>query len=350
MTAATTLAAAEAAPPPAAPGARRTVRTTGLLVGLALLAVAVLASISVGAKQIPLDQVWHGLFEATGTENDHIVRGLRLPRTAIGVAVGAALGLAGAVMQTLTRNPLADPGLLGVNAGASAAVVTSISLLGVTSFTGYLWFAFAGAGVAAVAVNALGGSRAATPVRLALAGTAVNAALFGYVNGLQLWDLSALETMRHWSIGTLAGRRGDLLLPALPFLVAGALLALALARPLNAMALGDDTARSLGAHLGRTRVLSIVAITLLCGAATAVCGPIGFIGLMIPHAVRAFCGPDTRWLFPYCAVFAPVLLLGSDIVGRVLVPPYEIEVGVVTAFLGGLLFIQLVRRRKVAHL
>ncbi|MFI2239196.1 FecCD family ABC transporter permease [Streptomyces chrestomyceticus] len=335
---------------PAPPAGRRALRAGGLLLGLALLAVVVLVSIAVGAKAIPLDQVWHGLFESTGTADDRIVRELRLPRTALGVAAGAALGLAGAVMQSLTRNPLADPGLLGVNAGASAAVVTAISVLGITSFTGYLWFALAGAGVAAVLVNALGGSRAATPVRLALAGTAVNAALFGYVNGLQLTDLSALETMRHWSIGTLTGRRGDLLLTALPFLLAGAVLALAVARPLNAVALGEDTARSLGARLGRTRVLSIVAITLLSGAATAVCGPIGFIGLMIPHAVRAFCGPDNRWLFPYCAVFAPVLLLGSDIIGRVLVPPTEIEVGVVTAFFGGLLFIHLVRRRKVAQL
>lgn len=335
---------------PAPPAGRRVLRAGGLLLGLALLAVVVLVSIAVGAKAIPLDQVWHGLFESTGTADDRIVRELRLPRTALGVAAGAALGLAGAVMQSLTRNPLADPGLLGVNAGASAAVVTAISVLGTTSFTGYLWFALAGAGVAAVLVNALGGSRAATPVRLALAGTAVNAALFGYVNGLQLTDLGALETMRHWSIGTLTGRRGDLLLTALPFLLAGAVLALAVARPLNAVALGEDTARSLGARLGRTRVLSIVAITLLSGAATAVCGPIGFIGLMIPHAVRAFCGPDNRWLFPYCAVFAPVLLLGSDIIGRVLVPPAEIEVGVVTAFFGGLLFIHLVRRRKVAQL
>ncbi|MFF3275650.1 FecCD family ABC transporter permease [Streptomyces chrestomyceticus] len=335
---------------PAPPTGRPVLRAGGLLLGLALLAVVVLVSIAVGAKAIPLDQVWHGLFESTGTADDRIVRELRLPRTALGVAAGAALGLAGAVMQSLTRNPLADPGLLGVNAGASAAVVTAISVLGVTSFTGYLWFALSGAGVAAVLVNALGGSRAATPVRLALAGTAVNAALFGYVNGLQLTDLSALETMRHWSIGTLTGRRGDLLPTALPFLLAGAVLALAVARPLNAVALGEDTARSLGARLGRTRVLSIAAITLLSGAATAVCGPIGFIGLMIPHAVRAFCGPDNRWLFPYCAVFAPVLLLGSDIIGRVLVPPTEIEVGVVTAFFGGLLFIHLVRRRKVAQL
>lgn len=237
-----------------------------------------------------------------------------------------------------------------MNAGASAAVVTAISVLGITSFSGYLWFALAGAALAATAVNSLGGGRYATPVRLALAGTAVNAALFGYVNGLQLWDLSTLDAMRYWSVGTLAKRDAALLVTVAPLLVAGALLAFALARPLGAIALGEDHARALGTKVKRTRVLSVVAITLLCGGATAVCGPIGFIGLMIPHAARAFCGPDPRWLLPYCALYAPVLLLVSDVIGRIVVPPSEIEVGTVTAFLGGILFIHLVRRRKVAQL
>ncbi|MFC6884855.1 MULTISPECIES: FecCD family ABC transporter permease [Actinomadura] len=325
-------------------------RPAGLVLGVLLLAAVMAASLVVGARRIPLDEVWHGLFAAAGSENDAIVRDLRLPRTLIGAVAGAALGLAGAVMQTLTRNPLADPGLLGVNAGASAAVVTAIGVFGVTGFSGYLWFAFAGAGAAAFVVNLLGGSRAATPVRLALAGTAVNAALFGYVNGLQLTDTGTLDSMRHWSVGALDGRRGGLLAEALPFVLAGALLALALARSLDALALGDDSARSLGARVTRVRALSVVAITLLAGGATAVCGPIGFIGLMVPHAVRLFCGTDSRWLFPYSLVYAPTLLLASDIAGRVLTPPAEIEVGIVTAFAGGLLFIYLVRRGKAVHL
>jgi len=349
-----TLARAEGAavaPAPTGPPRTRTpLRTAGLLLGVALLAAAVALSLAVGTKQIPLDQVWSALLSPSATENDAIVRDLRLPRTLIGTAVGAALGLAGGVMQTLTRNPLADPGLLGVNAGASAAVVTAIAVLGITSFTGYLWFALAGAALAAVAVSALGGGRYATPVRLALAGTAVNAALFGYINGLQLWNLATLDAMRHWSVGTLAQRDAGLLFTVLPLLVAGALLALALARPLGAIALGDDHARALGTRVRLTRILAVVAVTLLCGAATAVCGPIGFVGLMIPHAARAFCGPDPRWLLPYCALYAPVLLLVSDVVGRVVVPPSEIDVGTVTAFLGGLLFIHLVRRRKVTQL
>ncbi|MEU0851423.1 iron chelate uptake ABC transporter family permease subunit [Streptomyces flaveolus] len=332
------------------PGLRVARPAGGLLLGVFLLVGAAALSLAVGARQIPLDQVWAALFDPSGTENDAIVRDLRLPRTLIGAAVGAALGLGGAVMQTLTRNPLADPGLLGVNAGASAAVVTAIGVLGITSFTGYLWFALAGAALAATAVNALGGGRWATPVRLALAGTAVNAALFGYVNGLSLWHLSTLDEMRFWSVGTLAKREVSLLLTVAPLLVAGALLAFALARPLGALALGEDHARALGTRVGRVRVLSVVAITLLCGGATAVCGPIGFIGLMIPHAARAFCGPDPRWMFPFCALYAPVLMLVSDVIGRVVMPPSEIEVGTVTAFLGGLLFIHLVRQRKVAQL
>lgn len=335
---------------PRAARKRPPLRTAGLLLGLALLLAATALSLAVGTQQIPLHQVWSGLFAPTGTENDAIVRDLRLPRTLTGVAVGAALGLGGGLMQTLTRNPLADPGLLGVNAGAAAAVVTAISVLGITSFTGYLWFALAGAALAATAVQALGGGRYATPVRLALAGTAVNAALFGYVNGLQQWDLGTLDEMRYWAVGTLAKRDAGLLLTVLPLLVAGAALALALARPLGALALGDDAARALGTRVRRTRVLSVVAITLLCGGATALCGPIGFVGLMIPHAARAFCGPDPRWLLPYCALYAPVLLLVSDVLGRIVAAPSEIEVGTVTAFLGGLLFIHLVRRRKATQL
>ncbi|MFD5055741.1 FecCD family ABC transporter permease [Streptomyces tendae] len=346
----TTVATATGAERAEKPGLRASRPAGGLLLGVFLLAGAAALSLAVGARQIPLDQVWAALSDPSGTENDAIVRDLRLPRTLIGAAVGAALGLGGAVMQTLTRNPLADPGLLGVNAGASAAVVTAIGVLGITSFTGYLWFALAGAALAATAVNALGGGRWATPVRLALAGTAVNAALFGYVNGLSLWHLSTLDEMRFWSVGTLAKREVSLLLIVAPLLVAGALLAFALARPLGALALGEDHARALGTRVRRVRVLSVVAITLLCGGATAVCGPIGFIGLMIPHAARAFCGPDPRWMFPFCALYAPVLMLVSDVIGRVVMPPSEIEVGTVTAFLGGLLFIHLVRQRKVAQL
>ncbi|MET9562030.1 FecCD family ABC transporter permease [Streptomyces tauricus] len=337
---------AETAP---APPRRRAVRAVGLVLSLAVLVLVALASIAVGAKELSLEQVWHGLFQDSGTYGDVVV-GERLSRTVLGLLVGAALGLAGAVLQALTRNPLADPGLLGINAGASAAVVTAITFFGVTSLNGYVWFAFAGAAVVGVLVFLLGGSRGATPVRLALAGTAISAALYGYLQAVMITDEAALGTMRFWTVGSLASATSDIIWQVLPFLVAGTVLALALARPLNAMAMGDDTARALGAHLNRTRALSMAAATVLCGAATAACGPIVFVGLMVPHVVRSFTGPDLRWILPYATVLSPVLLLGADVVGRVVARPAELQVGIVTAILGGPVFIFLVRRRRTAQL
>ncbi|MEU7179180.1 FecCD family ABC transporter permease [Streptomyces celluloflavus] len=343
-------AAAPAPVAPAAPRPRHLTRSAGLLAAVAVLAVITVLGIAVGAKQVPLDQVWHGLFHYSGSDTDVVVRDVRLPRTLLGLIVGAALGLAGTVMQALTRNPLADPGVLGVNAGASAAVVSAISFLGVTSLTGYVWFAFAGAAVVSVAVYVLGGTRNATPVRLALAGTALTAVLVGYINAVNLMDTAALDKMRFWTVGSLAAATMETVTGIAPFLAVGAVLALLIARPLNAVALGDDQAKALGARLTRTRVLSMAAVTLLCGGATAVCGPIVYVGLMVPHAVRAVTGPDMRWILPYSAVLSPVLLLGADILGRVVARPGELQVGIVTAVIGGPVFIYLVRRRRMSQL
>ncbi|ARF59356.1 FecCD family ABC transporter permease [Streptomyces gilvosporeus] len=340
---------ATTAPPPGAPRRRR-LTLAGLAVSVALLAAVTVLGIAVGAKQIPLDQVWHGLFHYSGSDTDVVIRDVRLPRTLLGVLVGAALGLAGTVMQALTRNPLADPGVLGINAGASAAVVTAISFLGITSLTGYVWFAFLGAAVVNVAVYVLGGTRGATPVRLALAGTALTAVLTGYLNAVNLLDNAALDKMRFWTVGSLATATMPTVTRIAPFLAVGAVLALLLARPLNALALGDDQARALGTGLMRTRVLAMLAITLLCGGATAVCGPIVYVGLMVPHAVRALTGPDMRWILPYSAVLSPVLLLGADVLGRVVARPGELQAGIVTALIGGPVFIYLVRRRRMAQL
>nr|WP_308011967.1 iron chelate uptake ABC transporter family permease subunit [Streptomyces acidipaludis] len=325
-------------------------RTAGLLLAVGLLLVVVAASIALGAKDIPLGQVGHGLFHATGTDNDVVVRELRVPRTLLGLLVGAALGLAGAAMQALTRNPLADPGLLGVNAGAAAAVVTAISFFGVSSTTGYVWWALGGAAVVSVLVYAVGGSRSATPVRLALAGTAVTALLQGVTSAVELTDHAALDRMRFWEVGSLAAANMTTVRQVAPFIAAGALLALASARALNAVALGDDTARALGARLTRTRAVVMLAVTLLCGGATAACGPIVFVGLMVPHVVRGVTGPDLRWILPYTAVLSPALLLGSDVLGRLVARPAELQVGIVTAVLGGPVFIALVRRRRMAEL
>ncbi|MCX5080806.1 FecCD family ABC transporter permease [Streptomyces sp. NPDC056121] len=333
----------------AAPPNRRAIRAVGLLGAVVVLLLLLVVSIAIGAKPLSVDQVWHGLFDDTGTFSDVVV-GERLARTLLGLLAGVALGLSGAVLQALTRNPLADPGLLGINMGASAAVVTAVSFFGVTSLTGYVWFAFLGAAAVGVLVYVLGGTRSATPVRLALAGTAISAALYGYLQAVMIMDNAALGKMRFWTVGSLVSADMSTIRQVLPFIAVGSVLALGLARPLNAMAMGDDTARALGANLNRTRALSMAAATLLCGAATAACGPIVFVGLMVPHVVRSFTGPDLRWILPFSAVLSPVLLLGADVLGRLVARPAEVQVGIVTAIIGGPVFIYLVRRRKVTQL
>ncbi|WP_411977168.1 iron chelate uptake ABC transporter family permease subunit [Streptomyces solicathayae] len=325
-------------------------RAVGLGVGVGILLLVCVLSIMVGAKPVPVGDVWHGLFQNSGVGNDVIVHDVRVPRTLLGLLVGVALGLSGAVMQGLTRNPLAEPGLLGVNAGAAAAVVSAIAFLGVSDVGDFVWFAFAGAAVVSVVVYVLGGSRSATPVRLALAGTAATAALYGYVNAVQLLNSAALDQLRFWTVGSLASADMATVRRVAPFILLGVVIALLIARPLNAMEMGDDTARALGANLNRTRLLAMLAVTLMCGAATAACGPIVFIGLMVPYLVRAITGPDMRWILPYAAVLSPVLLLGSDIVGRIVARPSELQVGIVTALVGGPVFIHLVRRKRMAKL
>jgi iron complex transport system permease protein len=327
-------------------------RVKGLAGGLVALVAVVLASLAVGAQSIPFEVVWEALWHGGGTEQAVVVRELRLPRTLLGLGVGAALGLAGALVQALTRNPLGDPGLLGVNAGASAAVVAAIAFLGIGDPRGYVWFAFAGALVTAVLVYALGtrGRGGATPVRLALAGTAVSAALGAFVSGVMMLDLHAFDTFRFWTVGSLAGRDLGILADLLPFLLAGIVLALALARPLNTIALGDEAARALGSKVGLIRVLGVVAVVLLSGSATASIGPVVFVGLAVPHVARVFTGPDQRWLMPYSMLLAAVLLLAADVLARIVASPGELEVGLVTAFVGAPVLIAIVRRARIAQL
>jgi iron complex transport system permease protein len=318
-----------------------------------LLLLACVASIAIGSKAIPLDGVWHAVFTPTATDDDIVVRSLRVPRTVLGLLVGAALGLAGALMQGHTRNPLADPGLLGVNAGAAFLVVIGLYVFDITALTGYVWFAFAGAFAASVAVFLLGsagGRGEATPVTLAVAGAAVSALLFGLTSAVILTDVRTLDAYRFWNVGSLAGRDPEIIAQVAPFLLVGALIALAGAPALNALSLGDDVARSLGHSVGRARVSGVVAITLLAGGATAACGPIAFLGLIVPHVVRSFTGPDHRWLLPASALSGAVLLLTADVIGRVVARPGELQVGIVLALIGAPFFIALVRRRKLAHL
>ena len=333
-----------------------TARGLGLAGSLAALAVVAALSIAIGTKSIPLTTVWDALDGAVTdparAEDLTIIQNLRIPRTLIGLAAGIALGLAGALMQALTRNPLADPGILGINAGAAAAVVLAIRVLGIGSLTGYIWFAFAGAAAAFVVVYLLGsrGRSGASPERLALAGAAIGATLLAVTNAVALLDVTTFDRYRLWTVGTLAGRDLSVVAGVTPFIVIGAVLALALGPSLNVIALGEDAARALGANLGRTRVLSAAAITLLCGAATAAVGPIAFVGLAVPHLARALVGPDQRWLLPYSMILAPAMLLLADIVGRVVVRPGELPAGLVTAFLGAPVFIAVILRRRIVPL
>jgi iron complex transport system permease protein len=323
-------------------------RALGLLAAVAVLAVLCLLSVWLGSKEIPVTAVWDVLWHNDGSTDAVVIHSVRIPRTLLGLAVGAALGLAGALMQALTRNPLAEPGLLGISAGAGFAIVFAIAVLGVTSLYSYIWFAFAGALGASVVVYLLGnrGRTEASPVRLALAGVAVTALLTSFTSALVLTDPVALNRYRFWSAGSLAGPVSGSLVRVLPFLLVGVVLALASAPALNSMALGDDTATALGRRLGLVRLQGVLAVTLLTGSAVAVAGPMMFLGLVIPHVARFITGPDHRWLLPYSMVLAPCLLLTADIVGRLITRPAETQVGIVVSVLGAPFFIALVRRRR----
>lgn len=316
----------------------------------AAVVVSFVLSLAVGTNMIPPSRVLAGMFGSDQVARD-IVIGNRLPRTLLAILVGAALGLAGHLMQSITRNPLADPGLLGVEAGAAAAVVSAISFLGITTPSGYIWFALIGAGVATVAVYVLGSGRSggASPVRLILAGAAISACLYSFVSGVIVVDPFAFSSFRYWVLGSLTNRDISLIGDVVWFLIAGIVLALLLAGPLNAVALGDDMALALGAKTTRTRLLAVAAVTLLCGGATAAAGPIGFVGLAVPHLSRALVGVDHRWSLPISALVGILLVQSADVVGRVIAWPQEVGVGVVTAVVGAPVLVWLVRRGRVVH-
>jgi len=336
---------------PAPPSARRHKAVWLAVLGAALV-VAVAASIALGARPLSLPQVWDGLTGSGAPDVTAIIRSLRSPRTALGVVVGAALGIAGALIQGHTRNPLADPGLLGVNAGAAFAVVVAIYLLRISDPMQYLVFAFLGAAAASALVFGLSavGTGRADPLSLVLAGAAVSAFLVAATTAVVLIDVTSLDGMRFWVVGALGGRGTDLLWAVLPFIAVGAVMAIASGPSLNLLGMGEDVARALGVHVGLARGIGIVAITLLAGAATAACGPIAFLGLVVPHIVRAATGPDYRWIVPCSALAGAVLLLACDTLGRLVARPGELQVGIVLAVVGGPFFVALVRRRKLAAL
>jgi iron complex transport system permease protein len=323
--------------------------------GLVALTLAVLGagvlSLAVGSKAIAPATVLDVLVRPDSGEASVIVHGLRLPRTLLAIAVGCCLGIAGTLMQGHTRNPLADPGLLGVTAGAAAAVVFGIFVVGIDDPTGYAWFSLAGAGLAATAVFAIGSTRGGPdPVSLVLAGAAVSALLMAMTQVIVLHDVETLDDYRFWAVGSAAGRDLDVLWQVLPFMAAGVLLAGVNAPALNLLQLGDDVATSLGVRPLRHRVVGIAAVMLLTGAATAACGPVGFVGLVVPHVARFLAGVDHRWVVAYAGVVGALLVTLTDVLGRVVVRPGELQVGIVMALVGGPVFVALVRRKRLVGL
>lgn len=323
------------------------------LTGVALLLLGVAGlSLMVGARHVALGEVVRAFTDFDGSEGHLIVRELRVPRLLVGLIAGVCLGLAGAVMQGLSRNPLADPGLLGVSAGSSLAVVVGITVLGVGSAAGYVWFSFAGALAASLLVYGLGaaGGTGATPVKLTLAGAALSAVLGAVTSGLIIVDDDALDRYRFWVAGSLTGRSNELVLQLAPFAVVAVVVALSCARSLNVLAMGEDLATSLGVRVGRARAGAAAAVVLTAGVAVAAAGPVGFVGLTVPHAARAITGPDHRWLLPYSAAFGATLVIAADVLGRVIARPAEVQVGIVTALLGAPVFVVLVRRARLSQL
>ncbi|MER7821050.1 iron ABC transporter permease [Streptomyces sp. NPDC096097] len=328
-------------------------RVVGSVALVLVLLAAMVVSLAVGARALTPAEVWRGLSAAPDpdqrlTEIRLIVRTVRVPRTVLALAAGVALGVGGALIQGYTRNPIADTGLLGVNSGASFAVVLVIALFGFADPFHYVWFAFLGAGVAGVVVFGLAsiGRGAGNPLTLALAGQGVTAFLAAMTAAVALSDKAALNALRFWNAGSVAGVGFDVIRPVIAFIAVGLVLALTTLPALNLLNLGDDVARGLGVNIVLSRTMGIAAITLLAGAATAACGPIAFLGLMVAHLARRLTGPDYRWLVPYAGLLGAIVLLVCDIVGRLLVRPGELDAGVVVALLGAPFFAALVWRGK----
>ncbi|MFE9674315.1 FecCD family ABC transporter permease [Streptomyces sp. NPDC006259] len=328
-------------------------RVVGLGMLVVILAAAGTVSLAVGARALTPAEVWHGLFAAPDadrglTEIRLIVRTVRVPRTVLAVVAGIALGVGGALIQGHTRNPVADTGLLGVNAGASFAVVTVIAVFGFSDPFQYVWFAFLGAGAAGVVVFGLSslGRGAGNPLTLALAGQGITVFLAAMTTAVALSDQKSLNALRFWNAGSPAGVGFPVIWPVTAFVALGLVLALTTLPAVNLLNLGDDVARGLGVNIALSRTVGIAAITLLAGAATAATGPIAFLGLMVAHVARYLTGPDYRWLVPYAGLLGAIVLLVCDIVGRLVVRPGELDAGVVVALLGAPFFAALVWRGK----
>ncbi|MBD3914766.1 iron ABC transporter permease [Nocardioides hwasunensis] len=326
-------------------------RVVWLLVVVGVLACVAVSSLVLGSRQVGWGDIVAGVTGHDTTIAEAAVA-KRVPRTVLAMVVGAALGLAGAAMQGVTRNPLADPGILGVNMGASLAVVTGIAWFGLSGAQSFTWVAITGAAVTAVFVYAVAsmGRGGPTPLKLALAGTATTAAFSSFITAVVLPRGDIADSVRSWQIGGVGGATFDRILPVVPFLVVGLLVSVVSARGLNSLALGDDVAAGLGERVAIARGSAALGAVVLCGAATALAGPIGFVGLVLPHVCRLLVGIDHRWLLPFSALTGACLLTVADVVGRVVARPGELDVGIITAIIGAPFFIYIVRRQKVRAL
>lgn len=315
----------------------------GLIVGLLVLAGVMVLSIGLGTADIRPAKVWDALVAFDGSYDHLIIRNERLPRMLIAVAVGASLAAAGALMQGLTRNPLASPSLLGVNAGAVLAVVGTLYITGSRSSTLYTWAAFLGAALAAGAVYVLGsgGRSGLTPVRLTLAGAALTALLSALTTAVLVVSERTLDEIRFWLAGSVAGRDLDVFLQVAPYIAGALVVAVVLGRQITVLSLGEDVARGLGQQTVHVKLIAAACVVVLAGGSVAAAGPIAFVGLVIPHVVRFFVGPDYRWILPYSAVLGAVFLLVADVGARLVIKPQELPVGIMTALVGGPFFVYL---------
>lgn len=321
-----------------------------VILSLCLIIVSVL-SILYGSKSVDMEILFDAFFTNKESFSISVVQA-RIPRTLFGILAGASLGVSGCLMQSITRNPIADPSILGINTGASLFVVVGIAFFSISSPSQYIWLGFTGAMLTAILVYGIAsvGQSGATPIKLALAGAAVSMALMSLVNTIMLPNSQVMDSFRFWQTGSIGGAKWNMILVLLPYFILGLLLSFYLSSSLNTLALGDELATSLGINSKKVRAMAAFAGVLLCGATTALAGPIAFVGLMVPHIMRLLIGSNMHYLLPLSALGGSILLLGADIIGRVIASPAELEVGIITAILGAPVFIYIVRKVKIRSL
>ncbi|MEZ0481520.1 FecCD family ABC transporter permease [Planococcus sp. SSTMD024] len=321
-------------------------RTLGLAIGIIAVLVLIWLSIILGLTKVTTEMLMDAIYRFDGSNEHIIIQDTRIPRAFIAAAVGASLAISGTIMQGLTNNPLASPGILGINAGASFFVVFGISFLGLSSLTAFTWLAFFGAAVAAIVVYIFGsmGSEGMTPIKITLAGAAIAAMFSSLTQGILTLNEQALDQVLFWLAGSIQGRDLDILLSVLPYLIAGVLLSLLIGRQMNVLAMGEDLAKGLGQKTMLVKMMGALIVVLLAGGSVAVAGPIGFVGIIIPHFARWLVGIDYRWVIPYSALLGAVLLLAADIGARYILMPSEVPVGVMTAIVGAPFFVYIARR------